>query len=88
MRTRVLMLGIAFVLLTSIPIQAGSAASYAADHPHFPDEMRQQHQSALRTIGGLIVHAITLPSIAQDQTPAVRWLPPQPWWVDEVVHRR
>lgn len=88
MRTRVLMLGIAFVLLTTIPIQAGSAASYAADDPQFPTEMRQQHQSAMRTIGGLLSHASTLPSVAQDQTPAVRWLPPQPWWVDEVVHRR
>jgi UDP-N-acetylmuramyl pentapeptide phosphotransferase/UDP-N-acetylglucosamine-1-phosphate transferase len=87
MRTRVLMLGIAFVLLTTMPIQVGSAASHAADHPQFPTEMRQQHQSAIRTIGGLIVHASTLPSIAQDQTPAVRW-PPQPWWADEVVHRR
>jgi hypothetical protein len=87
MRTRVLMLGIAFVLLTTIPIQAGSVASIPADHLLFLTEMRQQHQSAIRTIGGLIVHASTLPSIAQDQTPAVRW-PPQPWWADEVVHRR
>jgi hypothetical protein len=85
MRTRVLMLGIAFVLLTTMPIQADSAASYVADHPQFSTEMRQQHQSAIRTIGGLIVHASMLPSIAQDQTPAVRWLPPQPWWADEVA---
>jgi hypothetical protein len=88
MRARVLMLGIAFVLLTAIPIQADTAASYAADHPRFPTEMRQQYQSAMRAIGGLLSHASTLPSIAPDQTPAVRWLPPQPWWVDDVVHRR
>jgi hypothetical protein len=88
MRTRVLMLGIAFALLTAIPIQADPAASYAADHPQFPAEMRQQYQSASWAIGGLIVHASTLPSIAQDQTPAVRWLPPQPWWADEVARMR
>jgi hypothetical protein len=88
MGTRVLMLGIAFVLLTTMPIQADAAASYVADHPQFPTEMRQQHQSAIRTIGGLTVHASTLPSIAQDQTPAVRWPPPHPWRADDVVHRR
>jgi hypothetical protein len=85
MRTRVLMLGIAFALLTAIPIQADPAASYAADHPQFPAEMRQQYQSASWAIGGLLSHASTLPPIAQDQTPAVRWLPPQPWWADEVA---
>jgi hypothetical protein len=88
MRTRVLMLGIAFVLLTAIPIQAGSAASHAADDPQFPTEMRQQHQSAIRAISGLIVHASTLSSLTQDQTPAVRWPPLQPWRADEVIHRR
>jgi hypothetical protein len=88
MRTPVLMLGIAFVLLTAIPIQADPVASIAADHLQFPNEMQQQHQSAIRAISGLIVHASTLSSITQDQTPAVRWPPPQPWWADEVVHRR
>lgn len=88
MRTRVLMLGIAFVLLTTIPIQADPAASYAADRPQFSTETRQQYQSSMRAIGGLIVHSSTLSSITQDQTPAVRWSPPQPWWADEVIHRR
>ena len=79
MRTRVLMLGIAFVLLTTIPIQADPAASYAADYPQFLTETRQQYQSAMRAIGGLLRHTSTLSSITQDQTPAVRWPPQQPW---------
>ena len=79
MRTRVLMLGIAFVLLTTIPIQAGSAASYAADDPQFPTEMRQQHQSAMWAIGRLLGHASTLRPNVQDHTSVAGRLLPQLW---------
>ena len=88
MRTRVLMLGIAFVLLAAMPIQADPATSDAADHLRFLTEMRRQHQVAIRATGGLISHADTLPSTARDLTSIARRLPPQPWWVDEVTHRR
>jgi hypothetical protein len=79
MRTRVLMLGIAFVLLTTIPIQADPAASYAADYPQFSTETRQQYQSAMRAIGGLLRHTSTLSPIVQDHTSITRRLLPQLW---------
>jgi hypothetical protein len=79
MRTRVLMLGIAFVPLTAIPIQADTAACYAADHPQFPTEIRQQYQSAMWAIGRLLGHASTLRPNVQDHTSVAGRLLPQLW---------
>jgi hypothetical protein len=61
MRTRSLMLGIAFVLLATIPVQADLSVSGDADYLQFPMELRPQHQSAIRPVDGLItIHASTL----------------------------
>jgi hypothetical protein len=88
MRTRVLILGIAFVLLTAIPVQADLPVSDDAKHRQLPTKLQQRHLSATRAVGDLIIHASTLPPTAQDRTPAARRLPSQPRWMDEFAHRR
>jgi hypothetical protein len=88
MRTRSLMLGIAFVLLDTIPLQADPPVSDDADYLQFPMELRQWHQSPMRAVGGLIIHASTLPPTTQDPFPATRRLPPQPRRADELTRGR
>jgi hypothetical protein len=88
MRTRVLPLGTAFVLRTTMPVQADRPVP---DHPaylQFPTDLQRRHPSPMPAVGGLNIHAGMLPPTAQDQTPAARRLPPQPWWADDLVNRR
>jgi hypothetical protein len=88
MRTRVLPLGTVFVLLTTMPVQADPPVSHQADYLQLPTGVQRWHSSALRAVGGLNIHVGMLPPTAQNQTPAARWLLPQPWWGDELVNRR
>jgi hypothetical protein len=79
MGTRLLILGIAFVLLTVIPAQADLPVSDEADQLQLQIEMQQQHQTAIRAVSGLIIYASTIPSTAQDPTSAARRPLSQTW---------
>jgi hypothetical protein len=88
MRTRVLPLGTAFVLLTTMPVQADPPVSHQADYLQLPTGVQRWHSSQMRPASGLSIHAGTPPPTSQNQTPAARRLLPQPWWADELARRR
>jgi hypothetical protein len=88
MRTRVLMLGIAFVLLATMPVQADRPVSDDADHLQITMELQQRHPSPMPAVGGQNIHAGTLPSTPQDQSPAAHRVLPRPWWADDLARRR
>lgn len=88
MRTRVLMLGIAFVFLTTMPVQADRPVP---DHPayfQFPTDLQRRHPSPMPAVVGLNSHAGTLPLLAHDQTSAARRGLPRPSWAGDLARRR
>jgi hypothetical protein len=88
MRTPLLLLGTAFVLLNAVPVRANQPVPDHAAYRQFPTDLQRWHPSAMPAVSGLNIHAGMLPPTAQDQTPAARRLSPQPWWADELARRR
>ena len=88
MRTPLLLLGTAFVLLNAVPVRANRPAPDHAAYRQFPTDLQQRPPSHMRPASGLNIHASMPPPTAQNQTPAARRLLPQCWWGDELVNRR
>jgi hypothetical protein len=88
MRTSLLLLGTAVMLLNAVPVRADQPVPDHAAYRQFPTDLQRWHPSPMPAVGGLNIHAGMLPPTAQDQTPAARRLPPQPWWADDLVNRR
>jgi hypothetical protein len=88
MRTRVLPLGTAFVLRTTMPVQADRPVPDHLAYLQFPTDLQRRHPSPMPAVGGLNIHAGTLPSTPQDQSPAAHRVLPRPWWADDFARRR
>ena len=88
MRTPLLLLGTAFVLLNAVPVRANQPVPDHAAYRQFPTDLQRWHPSAMPAVGGLNIHAGTLPSTPQDQSPLAHWVLPRPWWADDLARRR
>ena len=88
MRTPLLLLETAFVLLNAVPVRANQPVPDHAAYRQFPADLQRWHPPAMPAVGGLNIHASMPPPTAQNQTPAARRLLPQCWWGDELVNRR
>ena len=88
MGTRVLPLGTAFVLLTTMLVQADRPVPDHADYYQFLTDLQRRHPSP-HASGWRPEHSSgTLPSTPQDQSPAAHRVLPRPWWADDLARRR
>ena len=70
MRTPLLLLGTAFVLLNAVPVRANRPAPDHAAYRQFPTDLQQRPPSHMRPASGLSINAGMPPPTSQNQTPA------------------